>query len=533
MAIPQPAAAAMPAWPLRALAKLGMLCSLGMRQSSEVSAQPVYLLRLAVVGAASAVLLGRSVAHLSASNAIALAALAFLLVPRLALIKEQRRLGARFSEMLPDVIDMVVRILRAGLPVEIAIRTVGREVEPPVGTTFAAIADQTEIGVPLEEALAKTSDLVSDPDFRFFAVAVALQQSTGGNLAATLETLSGVIRKRRAARLKVRATIAEVRISAIVLGAIPFVVAGALLMAAPAYLLPLFNDRRGNIILGLALFCLLAAALIMRAMIRNVELVSPVRRRAGGKRAASGLAGRARPRAMRRAADGPELTQPEAALGIPADLSPRLLAALELLAGCGFAGVLALWSLSGGRAPIEVIAAAVLGMALGWSIPQAISGRFRRHRQRLIAQALPDAIELLVVAVEAGLSLEDAINRIAVELWRLQPAMAGELTLTAADLTILPDRDDAFRRFYERVKLPGVHSLTAALSQSLRYGMPLAQELRVAASELRNNMLLELEEQANRLPVLLTIPMIALIIPTLYLIICGPAFLIVLDALAR
>ncbi len=123
--------------------------------------------------------------------------------------------------------------------------------------------------MPLDQAMAKTSEAVGNPDFRFFAVAVALQQSTGGNLAVTLETLSQIIRKRRAVRLKARAATAEVRISAIVLGAIPFFVTGALLFAAPTYLDPLFADPRGNIILGLAVLGLLLAGLTMRAMIRN------------------------------------------------------------------------------------------------------------------------------------------------------------------------------------------------------------------------------------------------------------------------
>lgn len=164
---------------------------------------------------------------------------------------------------------MVVRIVRAGLPVAPALRTVGQQGSPPLSTMFARIADQNEIGMPLGEAMARTSDLVGNPDFRFFAVAVALQQSTGGNLATTLETLSQIIRRRRAVRLRAGAATAEVRISAIVLGSIPFFVTGALLLVAPNYLDPLFADPRGNVILGLALLGLLLAGLMIRAMIRN------------------------------------------------------------------------------------------------------------------------------------------------------------------------------------------------------------------------------------------------------------------------
>ncbi len=98
---------------------------------------------------------------------------------------------------------------------------------------------------------------------------------------------------------------------------------------------------------------------------------------------------------------------------------------------------------------------------------------------------------------------------------------------------LLPSRDEALRRFAERVDLPSVHSVVTTLSQTLKYGTPLAQALRVVAEELRNDGLLKLEEQANRMPVLLTVPMILFILPSLFLIIGGPAFLKVLDAFAR
>ena len=111
--------------------------------------------------------------------------------------------------------------------------------------------------------------------------------------------------------------------------------------------------------------------------------------------------------------------------------------------------------------------------------------------------------------------------------------MAEELELTGADLKILPNRDEALRRLADRVNLPSVNSVVTTLSQTLKYGTPLAQALRVVATELRNDGLLKLEEQANRMPVLLTIPMILFILPSLFLIIGGPAFLRVLDAFAR
>lgn len=138
-----------------------------------------------------------------------------------------------------------------------------------------------------------------------------------------------------------------------------------------------------------------------------------------------------------------------------------------------------------------------------------------------------------MISVEAGLSLEDSISRIIPELQRAQPAMAEELAVTGADLRMLPNSDAALRRMADRVDLPSIRSVVITLSQTLKYGTPLAQALRVVAAELRNDGLRKLEEQANRMPVLLTVPMILFILPSIFMIIGGPAFLTVMDAFKR
>jgi tight adherence protein C len=148
-----------------------------------------------------------------------------------------------------------------------------------------------------------------------------------------------------------------------------------------------------------------------------------------------------------------------------------------------------------------------------------------------IERGLPDAIELLCISVESGLALEDAIDRVVPELWRSQPTMADELALTSADLKILPSRETALRRLSARVAVPSLHSVVTTLTQTLRYGTPLAQALRVVAAELRNNSLIALEERANKMPALLTIPMVLFVLPSVFLIIGGPSALRMIDAL--
>jgi tight adherence protein C len=204
----------------------------------------------------------------------------------------------------------------------------------------------------------------------------------------------------------------------------------------------------------------------------------------------------------------------------------RLIFALLLIVSPAFIS----YRYGGDSGLLRSLGIGVVGGCLAWFFPQLVVGRLVRRRMRSIENGLPDAIELLCISVEAGLALEDAIDRVVPELWRSQPTMAEELALTSADLKILPSRDAALRRLSARVAVPSVHSVVTTLSQTLRYGTPLAQALRVVAAELRNNSLIRLEERANKMPVLLTIPMVLFILPCVFMVIGGPTALRLIDA---
>jgi tight adherence protein C len=179
--------------------------------------------------------------------------------------------------------------------------------------------------------------------------------------------------------------------------------------------------------------------------------------------------------------------------------------------------------------PLHLLVSLGFGLA-GWFVPLLLIRRGIKRRAKAIVAGLPDAMELLVICVEAGLAFEDGIDRVVSELQRSQPILAEELALTSADLKILPSRDRALANFAERVQVPSVRTVVTTLAQTMRYGTPLAQALRVVASELRNDSLMRLEERANQLPTLMTIPMMIFIMPTIFLIVGGPAALRMLDA---
>lgn len=224
----------------------------------------------------------------------------------------------------------------------------------------------------------------------------------------------------------------------------------------------------------------------------------------------------------------------------PLGLAPRVIwkgfLGLRLVVGLLLASGLAMFAaryLPSYPLIVRVALPALAGLALGWLVPQMVLRSLARRRVQAVERALPDAIELLVVSVQAGLALEEGIERVAIELKRAQPALADELSTVAADLKLLPNRDEALLRFADRIDRPSARSVMTSFAQTMRYGTPLAQALRTVAAELRNDALLRLEERANRMPVVLTIPMVLFMLPAIFLVVAGPAMLKLVDYLSR
>jgi tight adherence protein C len=177
----------------------------------------------------------------------------------------------------------------------------------------------------------------------------------------------------------------------------------------------------------------------------------------------------------------------------------------------------------------QPVAIAALFAAIAYIAPTRIIKAGVKRHSLVVANGLPDAFDLLAICADAGLSIEGALQRVAEALEDYQPELAAELSMTWAQLAILPSREQALQNFASRMNLPVLRSVVATVSQSMRLGSPLAQSLRNAASELRADSLVRLEERANRLPALMTIPMMALIMPAIFLVTGGPAALTILD----
>ncbi len=201
--------------------------------------------------------------------AIALAGAAAAGAPALLLRFAQSRYQRKFLDIFPDALDLIVRAVRSGLPAPEAIELVSREVRPPVGTEFQQILDELRIGTELEEALQRAADRIRVPDFRFFAVSLLLQRQTGGGIAETISNLGGIIRQRKALRMKARALTAEAQASAAIIAATPFVAGVGLFLINRDLITVLFFDPRGRFMLGIAVASLLTGIAAMRALIKK------------------------------------------------------------------------------------------------------------------------------------------------------------------------------------------------------------------------------------------------------------------------
>ncbi|GAC1576182.1 MAG: type II secretion system F family protein [Sphingomicrobium sp.] len=177
----------------------------------------------------------------------------------------------KFNVNFPDAIELMVRGLRSGLPITETLGIVASEIGGPVGIEFRSVSDKMKIGRTMEVALQETADRLGTAEFQFFVITLAIQRETGGNLAETLSNLADVLRKRAQMKLKIRAMSSESKASAIIVGALPFIVFGLVYFMNPAYMGKFFIDQR-LIVAGLGGMCWMGCGVFIMAKMVNFEI---------------------------------------------------------------------------------------------------------------------------------------------------------------------------------------------------------------------------------------------------------------------
>lgn len=197
---------------------------------------------------------------------VAVAPMAGALGGYAAFITTVKRYRANFLKGFPDALDLMIRAVRAGVPVVHAIITVGKELPYPVGREFRIMGDSLRLGMDQQDVMDAASKRIGIPDFRFFVVCLQLQRETGGPLADTLENLSSIIRARLEVRLKARALTAEGRAASKIIALVPFCVVGALKLVGGDYMDIMFDTERGQHLLWVAFGMVMAGLGIISRM---------------------------------------------------------------------------------------------------------------------------------------------------------------------------------------------------------------------------------------------------------------------------
>jgi tight adherence protein C len=186
-----------------------------------------------------------------------------------------------------------------------------------------------------------------------------------------------------------------------------------------------------------------------------------------------------------------------------------------------------------GLSPLNKAIASFIGFGLGFYAPSVYVSNQATKRRQSIVPVFPDALDLLLICVEAGMSIEAALQRVSQEIGASSVELAEELSLLVAELSYLPERRSAYEGLSKRVNHPGVRAVMTAMIQSERYGTPLGSALRVMAKENRDLRMSAAEKKAASLPAQLTVPMILFFLPVLFIVILGPAIMHVKDIFAH
>lgn len=175
------------------------------------------------------------------------------------------------------------------------------------------------------------------------------------------------------------------------------------------------------------------------------------------------------------------------------------------------------------------IATPFLAFLGGMYLPTLLVTNQKNKRMAEIQKGLPDALDLMMICTEAGLTLTAALDRVSKELGTAYPTLAEELAITSIEIGFLPARKTALENLAERIPLAEIKALTSILIQTEKYGTPVSQALRILAKEFRTQRMLRAEQKAARLPPMMTVPMICFILPTLFIIVITPAIIGVID----
>lgn len=203
--------------------------------------------------------------------ALPLSMLAGMWLPYMVIVFLGKRRAGKFMQLFPEAVGLMVRGLKSGLPITETFQIVAAEIGDPVGLEFRQVTDQIRLGHPPEQALLDAAQRVGVPELKFLTVTLSIQRETGGNLAESLENLDNILRRRRQMKLKIKAMSSEARASAMIIGALPFIMMVLLSVVNHSYMALLFTTERGHHFLEFG-GCMMATGIGVMAKMVKFEI---------------------------------------------------------------------------------------------------------------------------------------------------------------------------------------------------------------------------------------------------------------------
>lgn len=188
-------------------------------------------------------------------------------LPRFVVNFIRKRRHAAFIEELANAVEVIVRGVKAGLPLNDCLRMIASEAKEPVRSEFRTVIEAMQLGMPIDEAVTRMYERVPLPETNFFGIVLSIQSKAGGNLSEALGNLAKVLRERKKMRAKIQAMSMEAKSSASIIGSLPIIVTGLVYMTSPSYIMVLFVTPIGQIVLGISLLWMLTGIFVMKRMI--------------------------------------------------------------------------------------------------------------------------------------------------------------------------------------------------------------------------------------------------------------------------
>src|SRR5437868_5062931 len=398
---------------------------------------------------------------------VVLAAIGYLLLARY--LRNRRAHPLRqFNSGLPRAMELIANSMKAGQSVAQSLTAVTDNAGPPVSDEFALARREIELGASIESAMNNMVKRIGSNDLRLMVMVITIQRSIGGDLPAILATLADTMRQREEMRAEVMAATAQSRASAVIITLLPIVAAVLLYFVVSDYFRPMLVNPLGWVMLGLA------AVLLF--------------------------------------------------VGNPLNLDPAGLQTLRIAAAAGLGAIGTAVGMFIGT-PFATGLALVIGVALGFYLPVFWLDQLVRDRRTELEASLPNALDVVAISMEAGLGLDRALE----QLVRHQD---DSLTLLVAralrEIQLGRPRAEALEEMADATGIEEFTSLVRGILYAERTGVPIARTIAAHAAQMRVKRRLKIRTEAARASLKILIPTVGCVFPTLWLILLGPALIVVL-----